>query len=242
MSQYTTGEIAKLAGVTVRTVQYYDSRGILVPNDFSEGGRRLYNDGDLSKLRVICFLRDLGININSIGEILAADNSEKIVSLLLEQQLAMVQEEIAEKEKQRDTIKSIQKEMKNYKNFSIENLNDIANQMKNKKKLYQIRATIIGIGIPLEIIEVCTFVYALKTGIWWPYFIGLAVILLGSFFIVWYYHYNVSFICPECHKVFQPGFKESFFASHTPTTRKLTCHDCGYHGFCVETYQPKEVK
>ena len=31
MSKYTTGDIAKLCGVTVRTVQYYDSRGILVP-------------------------------------------------------------------------------------------------------------------------------------------------------------------------------------------------------------------
>ena len=53
MSNYTTGEIAKLAGVTVRTVQYYDSRGILMPSDFSEGGRRLYTQEDLKKLKVI---------------------------------------------------------------------------------------------------------------------------------------------------------------------------------------------
>ena len=41
MSKYTTGELAKLCGVTVRTVQYYDTRGILIPSDLSEGGRRL---------------------------------------------------------------------------------------------------------------------------------------------------------------------------------------------------------
>ena len=41
MSKYTTGEIAKLCGVTVRTVQYYDTRGILIPSELSEGGRRL---------------------------------------------------------------------------------------------------------------------------------------------------------------------------------------------------------
>ena len=40
MSQYTTGELAKLCGVTVRTVQYYDTRGILIPAALSEGGRR----------------------------------------------------------------------------------------------------------------------------------------------------------------------------------------------------------
>ena len=80
MSQYTTGEIAKLTGITVRTVQYYDSRGILMPSDFSEGGRRLYNDEDLKKLRIICFMRDLDISINSIAEILEAENSEKIIN------------------------------------------------------------------------------------------------------------------------------------------------------------------
>ncbi len=39
MAQYTTGEIAKLCGITVRTVQYYDTRGILTPSALSEGGR-----------------------------------------------------------------------------------------------------------------------------------------------------------------------------------------------------------
>ena len=37
MSKYTTGEMAKLCGVTVRTVQYYDTRGILIPSALSEG-------------------------------------------------------------------------------------------------------------------------------------------------------------------------------------------------------------
>ena len=50
MSIYTTGEIAKLCGVTVRTVQYYDSRSILVPSALSEGGRRLYSEEDLKGL------------------------------------------------------------------------------------------------------------------------------------------------------------------------------------------------
>ena len=58
MSKYTTGEMAKLCGVTVRTVQYYDARGILIPSELSEGGRRLYSEDDLKRLKVICFLRE----------------------------------------------------------------------------------------------------------------------------------------------------------------------------------------
>ena len=64
MSKYTTGELAKLCGVTtVRTVQYYDTRGILVSSEFSEGGRRLYCDEDVKQMKIICFLRELGLSI-----------------------------------------------------------------------------------------------------------------------------------------------------------------------------------
>lgn len=71
MSKYTTGELAKLCGVTVRTVQYYDTRGILSPSELSEGGRRLYTDADVRRLRIICFLRDMGLPIDAISRLLA---------------------------------------------------------------------------------------------------------------------------------------------------------------------------
>ncbi len=48
---YTTGEMAKLAGVSIRTVQYYDQRGILIPSDLTEGGRRRHSESDLERLR-----------------------------------------------------------------------------------------------------------------------------------------------------------------------------------------------
>ena len=52
MSKFTTGELAKLCGVTVRTVQYYDTRGILIPSELSEGGRRLYSEYDLKRMKI----------------------------------------------------------------------------------------------------------------------------------------------------------------------------------------------
>lgn len=238
MSQYTTGEIAKLAGVTVRTVQYYDSRGILIPSDFSEGGRRLYNEDDLKRLHIICFLRDLGIQINDIGEILSAENAKNVISLLLEQQLSVVQEEIAEKEKQKEAMETIQKEMKNYDNFSVENLTDIANQMKNRKKLKRTRAIAIVAGIIAEFMEAGVFIFGILTGNWWPFAIGMLMILVLVVAVICYYYRNIAFICPECHKVFRPGKAEFVLANHTPTTRKLKCRECGHRGFCVETYQP----
>ena len=98
MSKYTTGEMAKLCGVTVRTVQYYDSRKILVPSELSEGGRRLYAEADLKKLKMICFLREMGLSINSITSILAEENSSNVITLLLEEQSRTLRQEIAERE------------------------------------------------------------------------------------------------------------------------------------------------
>ena len=51
---YTTGDW-QLAGVSVRTVQYYDKRGILSPSDLTEGGRRIYTESDLFLTRNIFF-------------------------------------------------------------------------------------------------------------------------------------------------------------------------------------------
>lgn len=240
MSQYTTGEIAKLVGVTVRTVQYYDSRGILIPSDFSEGGRRLYNDEDLRKLRIICFLRELGIQINNIAEILEADNAENVISVLLEQQLAEVKNELEEKEQQKANIERLQKEIKQYPQFSIEHLGDIANQMKTRKELKRTRATIIGIGLIGNLIEYSTLAYSIITGKWWVFGIAMLILIPITVLLVKYYYNNIGYVCPECHEVFHPKKKEFFFAAHTPTTRKLTCNGCGHKGFCVEVYHPIE--
>lgn len=82
MSKYTTGEIAKLCNVTVRTVQYYDTRGILIPSQLSEGGRRLYSQEDLKKMKIICFLRDMGFSINSISQLMQEENPLDVISIL----------------------------------------------------------------------------------------------------------------------------------------------------------------
>lgn len=237
MSTYTTGEIAKLAGVTVRTVQYYDSRGILIPSDFSEGGRRLYTDDDLKRLRVICFLRELGIQINSIADILSAPNAEHVISLLLEQQLLLLQNEIAEREQQRDTIHALQRELKTLNNFSIENLGDIAHIMKNRKQLRRLRVSVLIAGMLMDAAEIGTLVLGITTGIWLPFGIALGLCILMGISIAFAYFQRVAYICPECHEVFRPKFWEYFWAKHTPKTRKLTCTTCGCLGYCVETYQ-----
>ena len=107
MSLYTTGELAKKCNVSVRTIQYYDERGILVPTELTEGGRRLFSEKDVATLETICFLRSLDISIKDIAEILESDESKKVIELLLDEQDKNLQAEIKKKTEQLEEIKNI---------------------------------------------------------------------------------------------------------------------------------------
>lgn len=242
MSEYTTGEMAKLCGITVRTVQYYDTRNILVPSRLTEGGRRVYSEDDLQKLKVICFLREIGMSINNIGELLSEDAPENVISILLAQQEKALTDEISEKQSQLDTIKQMSKELKSWKNFSVESITDIAHIMKNKKNLRKVRGKILAVGLVMEAIEVSTLMLWAIKGIWLPFAIGMVVVVAMGIWVSMYYLKKVEYICPECHNVFQSSLKEAFFASHTPKTRKLRCPKCNHKGFCVETYHEEATE
>lgn len=241
MSTYTTGELAKLCNVTVRTVQYYDNRNILTPSQLTEGGRRLYSEEDLKKMRVICFLRDLGLSLNAIAQLLTEEHPEAVIDLLLEQQTNLLQGEIQQRQEQLEKVRLLQQERKSYAQFSVETISDIAYRMKCKNKLRRVRAIMLGVGIPLEILEWASLVYAIRTGSWWLFILGLCLVIGGSVWISWYYYRSVKYICPQCHTIFKPRFKEMFWANHTPNTRKLTCPHCSHKGFCVEVYGGDEV-
>ncbi|HST43534.1 MAG TPA: MerR family transcriptional regulator [Conexibacter sp.] len=71
MSEYTVGEVARMASVSVRTLHHYDEIGLLVPSDRSEAGYRLYSAADLQRLRQILFYRALEFGLDEIGRILS---------------------------------------------------------------------------------------------------------------------------------------------------------------------------
>ena len=219
MSKYTTGELAKLCGVTVRTVQYYDTRGILIPTELSEGGRRLYSEDDLRRMKVICFLREMDLPIDAISQILKEEHPEKVISLLIEQQEQALSEEISDKQEKLDKLRELKNGLKGKADFSLETIGDMAVIMESKKKLKRMHLMMLLTGIPVTVLQWFSIIYWIVKGVWWPFYFG-----------------HVKYICPECHQAFKPTLKEAFWANHTPTARKLTCSQCGHKGFCVEIW------
>ena len=242
MSKYTTGEIAKLCGVSVRTVQYYDTRGVLRPSEFTEGGRRLYSEDDLERMKIICFLRDAGISINSIGELLSGNDPGSVISVLLEQQEQLLKAEIHERQVKLDMLDGIKRELKAIENFSVESIGDIAYAIENKKKMRKLHATLLITGLPISIFQWTSIILWIVTGIWWPFALYVVAAILYAVWGTKFYFKKAAYICPQCHEVFKLNRKEAFFARHTPTLRKLTCTCCGYKGFCVETYGKEKRK
>lgn len=237
MSKYTTGEMAKLCDTTVRTVQYYDTRGILVPNELSEGGRRLYNDDDLQKLKLICYLKKLGLSLDNIASILKSDNSNNVIAAILQKQKAVLKKDIENQKEKLATVESFLNNLKSYKSFSVESMNDIVITMERNKDLKKLHIKMIVVGLIADIIEISTIALWVIQGIWLPFAIGMVIVIALIVWIFNVYCNQVAYICPECHTVFKPNKKEMFFAKHTPKTRKLTCTHCNYKGYCVETFK-----
>ncbi|UNR58250.1 MerR family transcriptional regulator [Streptomyces sp. A10(2020)] len=68
--EYTVGQVAAVAEVTVRTLHHYDAIGLLSPSGRSAAGHRRYGDGDLDRLQRVLFHRALGFALDEIAALL----------------------------------------------------------------------------------------------------------------------------------------------------------------------------
>jgi DNA-binding transcriptional MerR regulator len=90
--QLTVGRVAELAGVTVRTLHYYDTIGLLRPSTRTAAGHRAYSAGDVQRLREVLAYRRLGFRLGEIADLVddpatdAVAHLRRLRSLLLDQQ------------------------------------------------------------------------------------------------------------------------------------------------------------
>lgn len=84
--EYTIKEIGDLAGVTTRTLRYYDEIGLLKPAKINAAGYRIYTEYEINRLQQILFYRELEISLNQIKEILDAPTFNEVGALMAHRQ------------------------------------------------------------------------------------------------------------------------------------------------------------
>ena len=85
----TVHEVSKLAGVSIRTLQYYDKIGLLHPTGYTDAGYRLYDDADLERLQHILLFRELEFPLKDIKAIINSPDFDR--SKALEQQIHLLE-------------------------------------------------------------------------------------------------------------------------------------------------------
>src|SRR5271169_5201388 len=78
---YTVKQVAKMSGVSVRTLHFYDETGLLKPAHRGANGYRFYEEAQLLTLQQILFYRELGFELKQIKQILGRADFEKVAAL-----------------------------------------------------------------------------------------------------------------------------------------------------------------
>lgn len=141
--EYTVQKLAKLAGVSTRTLRYYDEIGILKPARINSSGYRIYGQNEVNRLQQILFYRELGVNLTDIKQIMtnpAFDESEALKEhreQLLDKRkqidllIANVEKTIAQKEGR--GIMSDQEKFEGFKKKALEeNEKKYGNEIREK--------------------------------------------------------------------------------------------------------------
>lgn len=130
---YTTGKFAKLAGVSERTVRYYDQQGLLHPSFVMENGYRSYTEEDMQKLQKILTLKYLGFSLSEIKTMLIEDNQEHMKELL-EMQVALIDQKIQHMNTLKESLLAA-KEMADQSGMDWKDFSEIIDMKEQDEKI-----------------------------------------------------------------------------------------------------------
>jgi len=95
--EYSTGELARMAGITTRTLRWYDEKGLLRPCRTDSAGVRYYSSAEVDRLQQIMFYRELDFDLNRIKQCLDDPGKNRLTAL--KEQLALMETEASRMER-----------------------------------------------------------------------------------------------------------------------------------------------
>lgn len=132
------GEMAKKAGVTVRTLSYYDKEGLLAPSSESEGGYRLYTDKDMVKLIQILMLKEFGFPLSEIKKRLTKLDTPEDVRAMLTEQVSHIRKKIEILTESLEAMEALNTEISQIEKVNFKKYADILLNVQMKNEEYQL--------------------------------------------------------------------------------------------------------
>jgi len=131
------GEIAKKAGITVRTLSFYDKEGLLSPSAESEGGYRLYTNKDMVQLIQILMLKQLGLPLSEIKNRMTQLDTPQDVIAMLQEQATQVRNKIESLKDSVEAMEILSEEIAQMETVNFKKYADILLNLQVKSESYR---------------------------------------------------------------------------------------------------------
>ncbi|GIO13024.1 hypothetical protein J19TS2_25790 [Cohnella xylanilytica] len=131
---WKVGELAKLSGVTVRTLRFYDQIGLLSPSDQTESGHRLYLEPDIARLQQIQALKEMGLSLEEIKSFLAGERNTPLEVVKL--QIERLRETIRLQQKLLRELEHVAARMRTRDPLGVEEFTQLFETMKQTREKF----------------------------------------------------------------------------------------------------------
>ncbi|WP_192929746.1 MerR family transcriptional regulator [Alkaliphilus serpentinus] len=234
---FSTGEVAKLCNVSIRTVQYYDKENIVKPSELSEGGRRIYSQDDLQNFRCVCLYKSLGFLLEEIKTVMQSQNPYELLAKTIVSQKEKIDEKVQLLIHEKERLLALYEQIEQTGKVEVESIEDMENLLVKKRthrKTDIITYIFMGcyILILLIIFPIANFLSGIAPFIMY----GIAAMILIGLI---YYHAEVNaYVCTECRQKFTIGLWNDMVSLNGMKKGKyLKCPHCNHRGWFKDTYR-----
>lgn len=132
---YSSGEFAKKAHITKKTIRYYDEHNILKPSYVNDNGNRYYTDDDFVRLQQVLFLKYLGFSLDDIKQMTMRSGDEHYLADSLKMQLGLIEERIEQMELVKVSIQNAMQAVENSEKVSWSDMLELVNTNTLEQKI-----------------------------------------------------------------------------------------------------------
>ncbi|MCQ9278225.1 MerR family transcriptional regulator [Staphylococcus borealis] len=240
MSHYTIGALADQLGITVRTLQYYDRKGLLTAKRTAESNRRYYNEDDVQQLQLIALLKEFGCTLDEIQTLLYEDSDMQTLKAMLQLHKEALQTHIHDQTKALQHINDVEQYISDHSSAPINHLSDIDKAMKQSTTLKSFKSKVWMSAAIIGMIQYTGLIASLLRSSSKPFVSILPILVTYAIGLTTFYYKNISYLCPNCQHTFKPSVKQFIMARHTMQTRKLECPKCHETHYCIEVSDEKK--